>query len=98
MLQGKVAMAYRPSFEWMRLGAKYRTVPRVLAVIALMLLTLPSYGEERVRIPGACREVADRAGLPLTLSPGQAKRAIAYLRIMNSQDPAVARCRLALPR
>jgi hypothetical protein len=63
-----------------------------------MLLTLPSHGEERVRIPNACREVADRAGLPLTLTPGQAKRAIAYLRIMNSHDPAVARCLLALPR
>jgi hypothetical protein len=81
----------------MRLGLKYRTVPRVLAVIALMLL-MPAYGEERVRIPNACREVADRAGLPLTLTLSQAKRAIAYLRIMNSQDPAVARCLLALPR
>ena len=82
----------------MRPGLKYGTVRRILAGIALMLLTLPSHGEERVRIPNACREVADRAGLPLTLTPGQAKRAIAYLRIMNSQDPAVARCRLALPR
>ena len=63
-----------------------------------MLLTRPAYGEERVRIPNACREVADRAGLPLTLTLGQAKRAIAYLWVMNSQDPAVARCRLALPR
>ena len=85
-------------FEGMRLGLKYRSVPRILAGIALMLLTLPSHGEERVRIPHACRELADRAGLPLTLTPGQAKRAIAYLGIMNSQDPAVARCRLALPR
>jgi len=33
-------MAYRPSFEGMRLGLKYRTMPPVLAVIALMLLTL----------------------------------------------------------
>ena len=80
----------------MRPGVKCRAVPRVLVVIALMLLTLPSHGEERVRIPDACREVADRAGLPLTLTLGEAKRAIAYLRIMNSQDPAVARCRLAL--
>jgi hypothetical protein len=62
----------------------------------LMLLTLPSHGAERVRIPDACRELADRAGLPLTLTPGEAKRAIPYLRVMNSQDPAVARCRLAL--
>ena len=86
------------SFEVMRSGLKYRAVPRILAVIALMLLTRPAYGEERVRIPDACREVADRAGLPLTLTLGEAKRAIAYLRIMNSQDPAVARCLLALPR
>lgn len=82
----------------MRPWLKYRMVPRVLVGTALMLLTLPSHGEERVRIPAACREVADRAGLPLTLTPSQAKRAIAYLRIMNSQDPAVARCLLALPR
>ena len=82
----------------MRLGLQYRAVPRILAGTALMLLTLPSYGEERVRIPAACREVADRAGLPLTLTPSQARRAVAYLRIMNSQDPAVARCLLALPR
>ena len=82
----------------MRLGLQNRTVPRILAGTALMLLTLPSHGEERVRIPAACREVADRAGLPLTLTTSQAKRAIAYLRIMNSQDPAVARCLLALPR
>jgi hypothetical protein len=80
----------------MRPGVKCRAVPRVLVVIALMLLTLPSHGEDRVRIPDGCREVADRAGLPLTLTLGEAKRAIAYLRIMNGQDPAVARCRLAL--
>jgi hypothetical protein len=69
----------------------------VLAVIALVLLALPSHAEEdRVRIPAACRELADRAGLPLTLTYAEATRAIAYIRIMISQDPAVARCRLAL--
>ena len=72
-------------------------MPAVLALIALVLLALPSHGEEeRVRIPDACREVADRAGLPLTLTHAEAARAIAYVRIMRSQDPAVARCRLAL--
>lgn len=72
-------------------------MPAVLALIALVLLALPSRGEEeRVRIPDACREVADRAGLPLTLTHAQAARAVAYIRIMISQDPAVARCRLAL--
>jgi len=66
-------------------------------VIALVLLALPSRAEEqRVRIPDGCRELADRAGLPLTLTPAEAKRAIAYLRVMISRDPAVARCRLAL--
>ena len=63
-----------------------------------MLLTLPSHSEERVRIPDACREVADRAGLPLTLTHSEAVRAIAYLRIMTSQDPAVLRCRAAMLR
>jgi hypothetical protein len=72
-------------------------MPAVLAVIGLVLLALPSRAEEqRVRIPDGCRELADRAGLPLTLTPAEAKRAIAYLRVMISQDPAVARCRLAL--
>ena len=65
-------------------------------MMALILLASPSYGEERVRIPGACRELADRFGLPLTLTTAEAKRAVAYLRVMNSQDPAVERCRLAL--
>lgn len=72
-------------------------MPAVLAVIALGLLILPSRAEEqRVRIPEGCRELADRAGLPLTLSSAEATRAIAYIRVMISQDPAVARCRLAL--
>ena len=69
----------------------------VLAAIALLLLALPSHAEEeRVRIPDGCRELADRAGLPLTLTHAEAKRAIAYIRVMLSQDAAVARCRLAL--
>jgi hypothetical protein len=72
-------------------------MPAVLAVIALMLLALPARAEEeRVSIPAGCRELASRAGLPMTLTPAEAKRAVAYLRIMISQDPAVARCRLAL--
>ncbi|MGA3302075.1 MAG: hypothetical protein ABSC72_02160 [Methylovirgula sp.] len=66
-------------------------------MIALLLLALPSRAdEERVRIPAACRELADRAGLPLTLTHEEAARAIAYIRVMISEDPAVARCRLAL--
>jgi len=68
----------------------------VLAVIAVMLLALPARADERVPIPAACRELANRAGLPLTLSPSEAARAIAYIRVMISEDPAVARCRLAL--
>ena len=72
-------------------------MPALLAVIALLVLAPPSRAdEERVRIPAACRQLADRAGLPLTLTHAEATRAIAYIRIMISQDPAVARCRLAL--
>jgi len=67
-----------------------------LAVIVLALFSQPSRAEERVRIPVACRELADRVGLPLTLTPAEAARAIAYLRATNSQDPAIARCRLSL--
>lgn len=72
-------------------------MPAILAVIVLMLLAPPTRAdEERVRVPAACREIADRAGLPLTLTHSQATRAIAYIRIMISQDPAVLRCRMAL--
>ena len=72
---------------------------RVLAAMALALLTLPSSAEEmRERIPDECRELANRAGLPLTLSHAEASRVIAYLSIMSNRDPAVARCRLAILR
>ncbi len=79
------------------MSAKYLGMSAVLAVIALMLLALPSRADEqRVRIPDGCRELADRAGLPLTLTHAEARRAIAYLSIMSSQEPAVVRCRMAL--
>jgi hypothetical protein len=79
------------------MSAKYLRMPAVLAATALLLLALPSLAEEeRVRIPDGCRELADRAGLPLTLTHAEATRAIAYIRVMLSQDAAVARCRLAL--
>jgi hypothetical protein len=79
------------------MSAKYLGMPAVFAAIALVLLALPSRAEEeRVRIPDGCRELADRAGLPLTLTHAEATRAIAYIRVMLSQDAAVARCRLAL--
>ena len=72
----------------------------LVVAIALALLTLPSGAEEkRERIPDACRELANRAGLPMTLTHAEASRAIAYLSIMSSRDSAVVRCRLAmLPR
>lgn len=70
---------------------------RAFAVIALFLIVLPSHAEDqRVRIPGACRELANRAGLPLTLTPSEAARALAYLRLMSSRDAAVLRCRAAM--
>ncbi len=70
---------------------------RALTVIVLLLLAPPSHSEvRRVRIPDACRELADRAGLPLTLTPAEAARAVAYLRLMISQDPAVQRCQLGV--
>jgi hypothetical protein len=71
-----------------------------LAAIALVLLTLPSRSEEeqRERIPGGCRELADRVGLPLTLTHAEATRAIAYLSLMSSRDPAVLRCRASMLR
>jgi len=72
-------------------------MPVVLAVIGLLLLALPSRAEEaRVPVPAACRALAERAGLPLTLTHAEAARAVAYIRVMISQDPAVARCRVAL--
>lgn len=75
----------------------YLGMAAVLAVTALLLLALPSRAEEaRVSVPEGCRELAERAGLPLTLTHSEAARAVAYLRIMISHDPAVARCRFAL--
>ena len=74
----------------------YLGMPAVLAVIALMLLASPSRAEVRVPVPAACRALAERAGLPLTLTHAEAERAVAYIRTVVSQDPAVARCRQAL--
>lgn len=71
-------------------------MPRILAIVALILLALPCYGEEKIRIPRACRELAKRFGVPLWLTPAQAKRAIDYVNVMNGQDPEVIYCRLAL--
>jgi predicted secreted protein len=71
-------------------------MPAVLAVTALLLLALPARAEDSVAVPAACRELAERAGLPLTMTHADAARAVAYIRVMVSQDPAVARCRLAL--
>jgi hypothetical protein len=69
---------------------------RALSVIALVLFVPPSRAEDqRVRIPDACRELANRAGLPLRLTPSEAAHAVAYLRLMSSRDPAVQRCRQA---
>ena len=79
------------------MSGEYTGMPlAVLAVIALVLLALPARADERIAIPAACRDLANRAGLPLTLSPAEAARAVAYIRVMISTDPAVARCRLAL--
>ena len=72
---------------------------RALAAIALVLLTLPSGAvEQRERIPDGCRELANRAGLPLALTQAEATRAIAYLSLMSSRDPAVTRCRQSMLR
>ena len=79
-------------------GARAKTL--ALAAIALMLLAQPSRAgeEQRERIPDGCRELADRAGLPMTLTHAEAVRAIAYLRLMRSRDPAVLRCQAAMLR
>ena len=69
---------------------------RVIAMTALILFTLPAFGVERVRIPAACRELAERTGVPMWLTLAQAKRAIAYVNVMNGQDAVVARCQRAL--
>ena len=70
-----------------------------LAAIALVLLTSPSVADEqRERIPDGCRELANRVGLPLSLTHAEATRAIAYLSLMSSRDAAVTRCRQAMLR
>ncbi len=77
-----------------------RTEAFALAATALALLALPVHAAEaqRERIPAECRELADRVGLPLTLTHAEATRAIAYVRLMNGRDPAVMRCRAAISR
>jgi hypothetical protein len=71
-------------------------MPAVFAAIALMLLALPLRADDRVPIPEGCRALAERAGIPLTLTHAEAARAIAYIRVLVSDDPEVARCRVAL--
>ena len=72
---------------------------RALAAMALVLLSLSAGAEEqRERIPDGCRELANRAGLPLSLTHSEAVRAVAYLRLMSARDPAVIRCRMAMSR
>jgi hypothetical protein len=81
--------------------AKTLALAFALAAIALVLLLAlpsPAEDEQRERIPGGCRELADRGGLPLTLTHTEAARAIAYLSLMSGRDPAVLRCRAAILR
>ena len=80
-------------------GTQVKT-PALAAIALVLLLALPSRAEEeqRERIPGGCRELADRGGLPLTLTHAEAARAIAYLSLMSGRDPAVLRCRAAILR
>ena len=69
------------------------------AAIALVLLAQSSGAlEQRERIPDGCRELANRAGLPLSLTHAEAARAVAYLGLMSARDPAVMRCRQAMSR
>ena len=94
--------------DWRRPAARTRRVRGrgtraktfALAAIALALLVQPVRAAQgqRERIPAECRELADRVGLPLTLTHAEAARAIAYVRLMNGQDPAVLRCRAAILR
>lgn len=91
----------RPAAEARRVrGRGARAKPLALAAIALTSLALPSRAaeEQRERIPAECRELADRVGLPLTLTHAEATRAIAYVRLMNRRDPAVLRCVAAISR
>ncbi len=72
---------------------------RILAALAVVLLTLPSRAAKQCeRIPDGCRELANRAGLPLVLTHAEATRAIAYLGLLSGRDPAVVRCRQAMLR
>jgi len=68
-----------------------------LAAIVLALFTASAPADElRERIPDGCRELANRVGLPLSLTHAEATRAIAYLSLMSNRDPAVMRCRQAM--
>jgi len=73
---------------------------RLVAILLFAGCITSSSGadEQRERIPDGCRELANRVGLPLSLTHAEATRAIALLRLASSQDPAVARCRQAMLR
>lgn len=79
-------------------GAEAKRVALVAIALVCLALSFRAAAEERERIPGGCRELADRAGLPLTLTHAEAVRAIAYLSLMSGRDPAVVRCRAAMLR
>ena len=78
--------------------ARAKTLFLAASALALLALSARAAEEPRERIPAECRELADRVGLPLTLTHAEAVRAIAYVRLMNGQDPAVMRCRAAILR
>jgi len=79
-------------------GMRAKTFALAATALALLVLPVRAAQEQRERIPAECRELADRVGLPLTLTHAEAARAIAYVRLMNRQDPAVLRCRAAIVR
>ena len=81
-----------------RWAAQARTLALAAAALALLVMPVHAAGEKRERIPAGCRELADRVGLPMTLTKAQAIRAIAYVRQMDSHDPAVRRCLVAIRR
>ena len=78
-------------------SGKYLGMPAVLAAICSdAARSSLAGGGSRAHSRQPAGQLAERAGIPLTLTHAEAARAIAYIRVMVSDDPEVARCRVAL--
>lgn len=66
--------------------------------MSLILIGLLLVAEPREPIPAACMELAQRFGLPSTLSPSEAARAIRKLNSLPADFPGAQSCKSAIAK